>query len=59
MYEVVAMIDSTEYGVYHDKKLIKVCANHALAWKVIDRLQHEPVNKQEAISRWIEKQILD
>lgn len=42
-----------------DDEVIQEYDTHAQAWRALDRAQHEPVNKQEQTSQWIEDKILN
>ena len=47
------------YALCEDGKVIDIFESHAKAWKVLDRLQGEPINKSEQRADWYEKKNLD
>ncbi len=42
-----------------DGKVMRMCETNAEAWRAVDRLENEPINRQEELGDWISRKILN
>lgn len=54
MFKVLKLQGQKQWSVFNNDEFKGSYATNALAWKAVDRLMNEPVNKQEQTAMWLE-----